>query len=763
MRCIAFLVGVLLAASIPRAVAAAPPIEGVVVDAETNEPLAGVNVFAEGTTLGTVTDLDGHFHFEAEQIPSRLVFSFIGYETTVVSSARLSEQLRVELKPRMVDLRPVVVSASRVEERRTEAPVAIASLSSRDFERKKPDQLYEVLNSLPGVHVTSLGNEQHTMSVRQPLSYSALFVYLEDGIPIRPTGIFNHNSLIELNMAGAEHVEVVRGPSSSLYGPNAIGGAINFITPKAGDVPEARLQLRSDDQGYRRADFQASGSSGKLGIWAGGYLARQRDGWAEHSDFDKLSLTMRADYSIRPTTRLATTISTNHLNTDTNGNLDSLNFYGKAFSSLQTFTHRLVRATRVTSRLNQVWNDRQSSEFALYWRHNTIEQLPHYRIRNDRSDPTRARGELNEDSFRSLGLFAQHRVYFDFLSSRVITGLNVERSPNSYVAHYLDVKRDASTGRYVDYVQRDSLLTDYDVDLSTTGAYVQVEASPISRLKLVGSVRYDLIRYGFDNHLPPSAFTGAPDATDVFTRVSPRIGATYDLGGGHGVYGNASQGFVPPEINELYRGVKVPTLEPAIFRSYEVGGWSSLLDGKAYLDVSLYRMNGTNEIIDVLLDDGSTEARNAGRTRHTGIEYAIHFVPHRSVNLRFTGTNALHEYVRFEDGGDHFDGNRMDTAPTWMANGEVLYRPPFLKGFRVGLEWEHVGPYYMDPENTLEYDGYDVFALRTGYEIGDLEIWLNVHNLTDVLYANIASKGGNGQAYNPGGPRRIGVGVGYTW
>src|SRR5690606_31440234 len=95
---------------------------------------------------------------------------------------------------------------------------------------------------------------------------------------------------------------------------------------------------------------------GKLGLWTGGYLARQRDSWAEHSDFDKVSVTLRGDYAIRPATKLVTTFSTNHLKTDTNGNLDSLNFFGQEYSSLQTFTHRDVHATRLTSRLDHVWN-----------------------------------------------------------------------------------------------------------------------------------------------------------------------------------------------------------------------------------------------------------------------------------------------------------------------------------------------------------------------------------------------------------------------
>lgn len=50
------------------------------------------------------------------------------------------------------------------------------------------------------------------------------------------------------------------------------------------------------------------------------------------------------------------------------------------------------------------------------------------------------------------------------------------------------------------------------------------------------------------------------------------MGLTYDLGGGNGLYANYSRGFRPPEVGELYRGVKVPMLQPVTFDSYEVGG-----------------------------------------------------------------------------------------------------------------------------------------------------------------------------------------------
>lgn len=736
-------------------------VSGQVLDAENGEPLIGVNVVAQGTAYGTTTDTEGRFVLRVDFPVRTLVFSYMGYQAKSIVLEDGVDTMTVVLEPRFMDLQPVIVSASREEERRTDAPVAVAVLAAQDLVLKKPDALHEVLSTLPGVHVTDLGNEQHNMSIRQPLSYQALYVYLEDGIPIRPVGIFNHNALIEVNMAGVDRVEVIRGPSSSLYGSNAIGGAINFITPRPSQAPTGKVSLRMDNNGYRRSDFEASLTSGKLGVWAGGYGARQRDGWAEHSDFDKLSLSLRTDYAMSSTTRLITTFSTNHLDTDTNGNLDSLNFYGENLSSLQTFTYRKVDASRLTSRLEHVWSGRHSTDVVMYWRSNAVGQVPHYRIRNAGMNQAAAWGELNEDRFWSLGLNVQHRTYFNWKQSRLIAGLSLDRSPNSYVAHYIDITRDPDSGRYESFALSDSLLTDYDVDLVNSAVYAQFEVSPIRRLKVVSSFRYDQIAYGYDNHLLPSAYSGAPDGKDRFTRVSPRAGFTFDLGRERGFYGNFSQGFLPPEVSELYRGVKVPTLKPAYFNNYEAGGWAAFLDDRLYLDLSLYHMEGTNEIISVLLDDGSVENRNAGKTRHTGIEYVLTYAPFRSLSLRFTSTNALHSFVRYEEEGQQLAGNRMAAAPTWMANAEVLYRPPFIPGTRAGLEWAHVGQYFMDPQNTMRYGGYDLVNLRLGYMVKGIELWMNVRNLTDVLYASIASKSRWGQQYNRGTPRSVSFGVGY--
>jgi outer membrane receptor protein involved in Fe transport len=185
----------------------------------------------------------------------------------------------------------------------------------------------------------------------------------------------------------------------------------------------------------------------------------------------------------------------------------------------------------------------------------------------------------------------------------------------------------------------------------------------------------------------------------------------------------------------MYTGVKVPNISPSVFYNYEVGGWMEIIRNKLSVDASAYKLNGTNEIISVKLDDGSTENRNAGKTSHKGVEFGLNASPVKEITVRFSGAYSIHKFNAFVEKGNNYNGNEMNNAPHWTHNAEVWYKPSFIKGLRVGAEWQKVGSYYMDPKNTAKYKGYDVLNLRAGYQFNGFEIWLNVLNATNKYYS----------------------------
>lgn len=735
-------------------------IKGKIIDAATNEALIGVIVFVPNTNIGAVTDINGSFILHSDTKIDSIRISFIGYNTKVLQVNK--NELTIPLEQSAFSLNEVIVSASREAQPRTEAPVSMSTISRKELQETKATNLYQVLNKTAGIYMVDLGNEQHSMAIRQPMGTKSLFLYLEDGIPIRATGDFNHNALIEINMAALKNIEVIRGPASSLYGSEAIGGAVNFITQSPSLFPTAKIQMEASDRGYKRTDLSFSNTYKKLGFYIGGYYADQRNGYFDHSDFRKLALNARIDYQFTDRTKLINTASLIDYKTDQTGGLDSARFFGRSYESLHTFSYRKVNALRVRSTLEHKWNENNNTSITAYIRDNAIGLNPFYAVKNIANDPLKAKGEINTDAFRSYGSILQHRKDFNFLNASLISGVSIDYSPVTYKANFINISRRAD-GVYESYTATDSLLTNYNTNLLNSAAYLQGEISPVKQLKLVGALRFDRLDYKFDNHLTPSAFTGAPDENNHFQNLTPKLGLTYDLGNDKGLYANYSVGFAPPAINDLYRGVKVPVLRPANFKNYELGGWMTFAGKKGCADVSLYRMDGTNEIISVRLPDGSYVNQNSGQTRHIGIEYTVKYMPVEDFVFRFSGTNASHTFVVFEDKGKKYNGNNMNAAPGFFSNTEITYKPRFVKGLRLGLEWQHVSAYFMDAANTEKYKGYELLNARVGYTYKSFECWTNIMNLTNELYATTAEKTAAGKSYRPGAPRTINVGIAYNF
>lgn len=657
----------------------------------------------------------------------------------------------------VTELQQVIVSASRSAQKRSDAPIAISTLTAQTLKDAKPNRLDQVLNKVSGVFMVSLANEQHQMSIRQPMTTKSLFLYLEDGIPVRTTGLYNHNALLEMNMAAARQIEIIRGPASSLYGAEAIGGAINIITLAPPPAGSGMVSLQANNNGYRRADIQAGGTAGKWGFVVSGYYANRHNGPIDYSDFHKTAVTFRADYKAGEKTTWINSISYIDYYSDMTGSLDSAQFALKDYSSPYSFTYRKTNALRVRSQLIQQWNDRSQTQLSLLFRDNAVKQNPSYYISNNRTNPLLANGQLNNSSFNSYMLVAQHQQHFSWMGSKLIAGVSADVSPSAYMARYIRITRDAK-GNYTSYEPTDSTLSDYATTISNLASYAHYEMSPVKGLKLVAALRYDFYHFDFDNHLPVSSSTGAPSTQKDFNRVTPKAGFTYNYKG-IGVYANYSQGYVPPQVSELFNSVKVPYLQPQTFFNYEAGGWFSLLQHKLYADWSVYLMNGTNEIISVRQDDGTFQNQNAGRTRHRGIEYGVTFKPVTQWMFRLSGTNARHTFTQYVERGSDVSNNEMSGAPRFIANAECMYRPAFLKGFRIGLEWQHLGKYWMDNANTQRYNGFDVINMRTGYNCGRFEVWVNALNLLDKYYATIASRSAYGYSYNLGDPREWNVGV----
>lgn len=735
-----------------------------VIDKVTKEPIAGATVTSEGVYAGKTNEF-GSFSIDLSRT-RKLSVSCAGFKSSDVYPDGKTSLIELEQEVRA--LNEVMVTAGRIAQIRREAPVAITSVTAQMLQDTKPVSLDQVLNKTSGVFMVNLGNEQHQMSIRQPMTTKSLFLYLEDGIPIRTTGLYNHNALLEMNMVAAKQIEVIRGPASAMYGAEAIGGVVNMVTLSPPAYSSGHVNIQGNTNGYRRMDLQYGNTIGKAGILFSGYFADRTGGQLGHSDFDKLALTLKGNYIFNNRTSLVNSISYSNYNSDMFGALDSSHFARKDFSSLYNFTFRKVDALRAKSQINRYWNSFSETRAAFIYRNNSIKQNPSYKIRNDyrrlsdgrySGNPLKAHGEINNSSFDTYAFFLQHDQKIQEIKSKVTAGLSVDISPSEYISNYINVDKD-SKGYFTGYSNTDSTLSDYKTGITNLASYVNYNIDLITGLKLVAALRYDFYHYNYTNFLSPSAYSGAPSARNNFQRFTPKAGLTYNYKA-LGFYLNYSQGFVPPQISELFQGVKVPYLLPQTFFNYETGGWMEFFDGKLFADWSLYQMIGSNEIISVLAGNGTLENKNSGKTRHRGIEYGINYKPSSIWSFRLSASNSKHTFINYIEKGTSYNGKTMSGAPAFIANAEIAVNPEFVKGLKISTEWQKQGSYWMDNGNTKKYKGFNVVNVRAGYRIRQFEVWLNVLNATNRYYPVSATRSAAGENYNLGEPRTFNSGLAY--
>lgn len=105
----------------------------------------------------------------------------------------------------------------------------------------------------------------------------------------------------------------------------------------------------------------------------------------------------------------------------------------------------------------------------------------------------------------------------------------------------------------------------------------------------------------------------------------------------------------------------------------------------------------------------------------------------------------------------------MPQSPAYITNSEVTYKPAFIKGFRIAVEYQGMGSYFTDPQNTAKYKGFSVWNARLGYTIKAFECWANCINVTDKVYATTVEKSAFGTSYRPGQLRSLNVGVAWSF
>lgn len=722
---------------------------------DTGAPSAGVTVRVEGMSRTEVTNADGAFRFTGlAPGDAVLLIEQIGWRAVRHAiSVRAGEATRVEirLEPQALRLDQVVVTTSREEQRRAETPATVHAVSGADIERLKPSHPSEVMNRMPGVWVNVTGGEGHMAAIRQPMTTNPVYLYLENGVPTRSTGFFNHNALYEIDVPHAARIEVVKGPATALYGSDAIGGLVNVITHSPDDAEPFALTAEGGAAGFARALASAStgGVLGELNI-------TRTDGWRDGTAYGRQSGSLRWDYGSEATS-LRTMISYSRIDQNTAGSsaLPEAEYHSRPRLNLTPISYREVQAARASVAWEHL---RGSTLFSVtpFARWNEMEMLPNWSLTYDPA--------ISRTGHTSGGALLKVRRDMAPFRLRAIGGLDIDYSPGTHAEWQIQTTRE--NGAFTRFTRGD-LVYDYDVAFHSIAPYVQIEATPVEQVRVVAGLRYDRIGYDYDNPLGELQ-TGShrrPGSTTVaYEHLSPKLGIVWAPADAFRVFGSYGHGFRAPSEGQLFRqGSALGTvgLRPVRADNLEIGA-AGLVASRVSYDIALYRMRKRDDLLTFTRPDGATESVNAGETLHRGVELGIAAALPYELRMDLGFSLADHVYEQWSPRADtDYSGNTMESAPTRTASAGLTWLPARWERASAGVEVSHAGPYWMDAANTTRYDGHTTVTVRAEAPVMQhVAVFARVTNALDTRYAELAQyNAARGAEYAPGMPRALYIGA----
>ena len=622
---------------------------------------------------------------------------------------------------------PVVVTATRVEERAFDAPASISIVEAATLRIAGPQvNLSEALVRVPGITVLNRQNyaQDLQLSIRGFGSRSTFGIrgvrLIVDGIPATmPDGQAQASNV---SLASAARIEVLRGPLALLYG-NAAGGVVQVFT-QAG-APEPTLAISGSGAPYdaRRlgASFAASSGEHRYTIDASRF---DTDGYREHSAARREQLNAKWSWQWSGAARIDMIV--NVLNQP-----DALDPLGLtraqweqnprqapavAFTQDSSKTvrqqqagavveHRLGPDTTLTARAylgNRDLDNKLSVPLA--------NQLP----------PSSSGGIVAfERRYAGTALqIARRFVLGDSVSARVVAGLEHDRMA------------DDRQGYLNDAGVRGALRRDEDDRVANTDALLQASVDFGERWSAIGGVRSSRVRFETrDRYIAP----GNPDdsGTLQYRATNPVAGLTWHAARELNVYANAGRGFETPTFTELAYRNNASGLNTALKASRgahaELGAkWRS--DAGHGIEAALFDIRTRDEIVVDTNVGGRSTFRNAGRTTRRGAElaYAGRWSASLRGTLSFTALNA-----RFEN------GNRLPGTPARSAFAELVYAP--RPAWHAAVEVVHAGRLFVNDANEDFASAATLVNLRMGWrwQLGALEVepLLRLDNAADRKYA----------------------------
>lgn len=260
--------------------------------------------------------------------------------------------------------------------------------------------------------------------------------------------------------------------------------------------------------------------------------------------------------------------------------------------------------------------------------------------------------------------------------------------------------------------------------------------------------------------------------------VMPSLDLIYSIAPGRQVYANISRGFSNPGLEETLtpEGVINPEITQEKGMNYELGTKMYLARNKLWLNLAIFRMNIDDLLVSQRIGEDQFVGKNAGSTRHQGIELDMNYTFDLSSELQIipfaSYTLSDHIFVDFVDGDNDYSGNPLTGVPRNRIN--LGLRLNYTKNFYWNTTYQYVDGIPLTDANSLYSEPYNILNTRLGYNKEILEnLYISsdfgVNNIFDVNYAQsvlinaVGFGGAEPRYYYPGNDRNFYISLGLRY
>ncbi len=599
----------------------------------------------------------------------------------------------------------VVVVAGRRPQLLDQVGQSVTVLTADQLRLDQEPVVSDVLARTPGVSFSRNGGPGETTSLRIRGAEADQTVVLIDGVKLNdPASTGGGYNFADLLVGDTARIEVLRGPQSTLYGGQAIGGVVNIVTaaPTRALEGSASLEGGSYDTAYGRAAL--GGVAGRLRLRgaASSYVTSgvsafdRRAGGGEDDGYHNTSLSGRADYALAP-----------------GASVDLRGYYAEARNEFDGFgrdssefgrTQQLVGYGGLNWSLGQ---GRLQSRAAVQY------------TQNDRQNFNPAQG-VTPRTFEATGINRR----FEYQGTAKLTegwtavfGAETERSAFSTASPSALAPRPRPT----------------KADVTVNSGYGQLQVQALPNLSLTGGVRFD-------------------DHETFGSRATGQASAAWTVRPGAILRASWGQGFKPPTLYQLYSQYGSLDLRPETADGWDAGLEQRLTFWRTVVQITGFGRDSEDLITFFSCPTGRPTGRcvaqpfgyyvNTARTEARGIELAgsVQPLPALELSGNYTWLDA-----RDTSPGAVTNGRELTRRPAETANLLATWRGPL--GLTASAAMRYAGRSFDNAANTTRVKGYTLVDLRGSIPVhAGVELYGRVENLFDREYSTVFRYGALGRA-----------------